>query len=93
MNKDKVIASLYEVKGREFVGEAGAGLVKVTVAGDMRVTRVEIDPDMFASDRRLDDLGFLADLFKSAVNQAIGRGVEGLMLELNDQVTQGNFNG
>ena len=69
-----------EVKNSECVGEAGAGMVKVTIKG-LTITKVEIDKDMFTKTMPevLEDFGFMAELFKAAANQAIQRA--------NEQVT------
>ncbi|MHA2280292.1 MAG: YbaB/EbfC family nucleoid-associated protein [Promethearchaeota archaeon] len=71
--KEKVTRQIEEIKNREYTGDAGAGMVKVTIRADLQVTKVEIDHTMFAktAPEMIKDLDFLADLFKSAINQAI----------------------
>ena len=50
-------------------GDAGAGMVKVTVNGKLEVTRLTLSDDALKSgDREL-----LEDLIKGAVNQALGK--------------------
>lgn len=56
------------VAGREVVGEAGAGLVRVTMNGRHDVRRVEIDPSVLAEDKVV-----LEDLLAAAVNDAVRR--------------------
>ena len=53
---------------REVVGEAGAGLVRVTMTGRHDVRRVEIDPSVLAEDKVV-----LEDLLAAAVNDAVRR--------------------
>ncbi|MBB3061956.1 YbaB/EbfC family nucleoid-associated protein [Microbulbifer rhizosphaerae] len=49
-------------------GEAGAGMVKVTMNGRHDVTRVEIDPGLLGEDKEM-----LEDLLAAAVNDAVRR--------------------
>lgn len=55
-----------EVKNLEIVGEAGAGLVKVTMTGRHDVKRVSIDPSL-----KGEDLELVEDLLAAAVNDAV----------------------
>jgi len=55
-----------DVKNLEIVGEAGAGLVKVTMTGRHDVKKVSIAPDLAN-----EDLEMLEDLFAAAVNDAV----------------------
>lgn len=52
---------------REVTGEAGGGLVKVTVTGAMTVTKVVLDPITAT------DLEMLQDLITAATNDALRR--------------------
>ena len=52
----------------EVVGEAGAGMVKVTMAGSHSVRRIEIDPSLMEDDKEL-----LEDLVAAAFNDAARR--------------------
>lgn len=61
-----------EIARMEVIGEAGAGLVKVTMLGNHNVKRVEIDPSLFD-----DDKDMLEDLLAAAVNDAVRRVEEG----------------
>lgn len=67
-----------EIKNKEYTGDAGAGMVKVTMTGDMRITNVRIDHTIFAktAPEIIDNLDFLADLFKAATSQAIEKSVK-----------------
>lgn len=49
-------------------GEAGAGMVKVTMNGRHDVTGVEIDPGLLGEDKEM-----LEDLLAAAVNDAVRR--------------------
>lgn len=55
----------------EVVGEAGAGLVKVTMTGRNDVRRVSVDPSVLTEDKEL-----LEDLLAAAVNDALRRADE-----------------
>ena len=57
-----------EIAQLECTGEAGAGLVKVTVNGKHEVRRVEIDPSLLADDKEM-----LEDLIAAACNDASRR--------------------
>lgn len=52
----------------EVTGEAGGGMVKVTMNGQHQVKRVEIDPSLMGDDKEM-----LEDLIASAVNGATQR--------------------
>ena len=51
----------------EVTGQAGGGMVKVTMNGKHAVTRVEIDP------MAMDDREMLEDIVTAAVNDAVNR--------------------
>lgn len=57
-----------ELAQMEVVGEAGAGLVKVTMTGSHAVRRVELDESLLQDDKEL-----LEDLLAAAVNDAVRR--------------------
>ncbi len=56
-----------ELAGMEVVGEAGGGMVRVTMGGDRVVRRVAIDPAI----REDGDWDLVEDLVAAAVNQAL----------------------
>ena len=56
-----------ELARLEVTGDAGGGLVKVTMTGKHAVRRVEIDPSL------LDDREMLEDIVTAAVNDAVNR--------------------
>ena len=56
-----------ELANMEVTGEAGGGLVKVTMTGRHAVKRVEIDPSL------LDDREMLEDIVTAAINDAVNR--------------------
>lgn len=56
-----------EIASMEVLGEAGGGMVKVTMTGKHELVKVEID------DSLMDDKEMLEDLFAAAVNSASRR--------------------
>ncbi len=66
--QDKMQKLQAEIANAEVVGEAGAGLVKVTMTGRHDVRRVELDPDLLGEDKEI-----LEDLLAAAVNDAVRR--------------------
>lgn len=80
----KQMKQVQEELGRtELRGEAGAGLVKVTMTGRHDVRRVDIDPSLLTEDKEI-----LEDLIAAAVNDAV-RKVEACSQEKMGGVTQG----
>jgi nucleoid-associated protein EbfC len=73
-----------ELERLELVGEAGAGLVKVTVNGKNETRRVEIDASLL----KPDDKGVVEDLVVAACNDARRR-VEELVQERMRALTGG----
>ncbi|MCP4063260.1 MAG: YbaB/EbfC family nucleoid-associated protein [Gammaproteobacteria bacterium] len=57
-----------EVAKAEVTGEAGAGLVKVTMNGRHDVRKVDIDPSLMTEEKDI-----LEDLLAAAVNDAVRR--------------------
>lgn len=72
-----------EVASMEVTGEAGAGLVKVTMLGNHNVRRVSIDESLLEDDKEM-----LEDLVAAALNDAVRR-VEEASKEKMAQVTGG----
>ena len=72
-----------EIANMEVVGEAGAGLVKITMNGRHDVRKVEIDPGLMTDDREM-----LEDLLAAAVNDA-NRRVETMTQEKMAGLTAG----
>jgi hypothetical protein len=66
--KDNVEKAQAEVANIEVVGEAGGGMVKVTMSGRHEVKKVQIEPAVASGDREL-----LEDLVAAAVNDAVHR--------------------
>jgi hypothetical protein len=56
-----------ELARMEVTGEAGGGLVKVTLTGKHAARKVEIDPSL------LDDKEMLEDIITAAINDAVNR--------------------
>tara|TARA_R110001592_G_scaffold52446_3_gene160427 strand:- start:1748 stop:2071 length:324 start_codon:yes stop_codon:yes gene_type:complete len=57
-----------EAAKAEITGEAGAGLIKVTMNGRHDVRKVEIDPSLMSEEKDI-----LEDLLAAAVNDAVRR--------------------
>lgn len=56
----------------QFIGEAGGGLVKITLDYRGIAVKVEIDDEIFKSD----DKDFISDLFVCALNDATNKMLE-----------------
>jgi DNA-binding YbaB/EbfC family protein len=56
-----------ELAGLEVTGEAGGGMVKVTMNGKHAVRRIQIDPVL------MDDKEMLEDIVTAAMNDAVNR--------------------
>ncbi|WP_277811957.1 YbaB/EbfC family nucleoid-associated protein [Chromohalobacter canadensis] len=72
-----------EIAETEVTGEAGAGMIKVTMNGRHDVSSVNIDPSVMEEDKEL-----LEDLLAAAVNDAV-RKVEATSKERMEEVTAG----
>lgn len=66
--QERMQKSQEEIANMEIVGEAGAGMVKVTMTGNHNVRRVEIDESLME-----DDKDMIEDLVAAAVNDAVRR--------------------
>ncbi|QCI20610.1 YbaB/EbfC family nucleoid-associated protein [Buchnera aphidicola (Brachycaudus cardui)] len=67
--QDKMAKIQEEIANMEVTGEAGAGLVKVTINGAHNCRRVEVDPSLLHND----DKDMLEDLAAAAFNDAARR--------------------
>lgn len=81
--QSKMQAVQAEIESLKVVGEAGAGLVKVTMNGRHDVTAVDIDPLVLGEEKAI-----LEDLLAAAVNDAVRR-VEAQNREKMAEVTAG----
>ncbi len=79
-----------KLNSEEFEGEAGAGMVKVTMLGNFRVKSVNIDPKLLKDNRDDDALHhLLSDLSAAAYNDAVSKievAAKSNMVELASQV-------
>lgn len=66
--QEKLGALQRDLALRSVEGSAGGGMVRVTMMGDLRVQRIEIDPAL----TERGDREMLQDLVAAAVNAAIG---------------------
>lgn len=81
--QDKMQRMQEEIARLEVTGEAGAGLVKVTMTGNHNVRRVSIDDSLMQDDKEM-----LEDLIAAAINDAARR-VEETSKEKMASVTGG----
>ncbi len=81
--QDRMQKAQEDIAKMEVVGEAGAGMVKVTMLGNHNVRRIEIDPSLMEDDKEM-----LEDLMAAAVNDAVRR-VEETSKEKMAEVTGG----
>lgn len=81
--QEKMKQAQEEIANLEVTGEAGAGMVKVTMTGRHDVKRVEIDPSLMDDDKEL-----LEDLVAAATNAAV-RKVEDETKEKMSGATEG----
>ena len=72
-----------EIAQLEVTGEAGAGLVKITINGAHNCRRVEIDPSLMEDGKEM-----LEDLIAAAYNDAVRR-VDDLQKEKMESITAG----
>ena len=72
-----------EIASLEIVGEAGGGMVKVTMTGKHEVRAVAIEPAVIGEDREM-----LEDLVAAAINDAVHK-VEARVQEKMSSVTAG----
>ena len=73
-----------EVATVEAAGQAGGGLVKVTLTGKFEMKKLEIDPELFKED----EVEILEDLILAAHNDAKAK-VEEIMQEKTKELTAG----
>ena len=73
-----------ELETKEVTGQAGGGVVKVTVSGKKEVTKVEIDPEAVDPE----DTEMLEDLIMAATNEAL-RQIEDLSQQTMGKITGG----
>lgn len=66
--QEKMQKAQEELQSIEVVGEAGAGMIKVTMTCNHNVRRVEIDPSLMDDDKEM-----IEDLVAAATNDAVRR--------------------
>lgn len=69
--QEKMKQAQEEAQQLEVTGEAGAGVVKITVNGVHNCRKVEIDPSLLEDDKEM-----LEDLIAAAFNDAVRRAEE-----------------
>ncbi len=73
-----------ELESKEVTGQAGGGVVKITVSGKKEITKVEIDPEAVDPE----DTEMLEDLIMAAANEAL-RQIEELSQQTMGKLTGG----
>ncbi len=76
--KEQMEAIRQRVARLQVTGEAGAGMVKVTMGGEGQVTDIKIDPELLAKDQK----DMLEELLISAANDAMRKTKEAVAHEL-----------
>lgn len=69
--QEKMQKAQEEIANMEVTGEAGAGMVKVTMLGNHNVKRVDIDESLMEDDKEM-----IEDLVAAAINDAVRRVAE-----------------
>ena len=82
--QEQLAAAQENLKTQTVDASAGGGMVKVTVNGDMEITKLQIDPDALDPE----DVEMLQDMVMAAVNEAI-RGVNELANKQMGAITGG----
>lgn len=73
-----------DIAAMEAIGQAGGGMVKVTISGKFEMKKLDIDPSLFKED----DVEILEDLIIAAHNDAKSK-VEQAMQEKTRELTAG----
>lgn len=81
--QERMAKAQEQLASMEVEGQAGAGMVKVTMTGKHAVKRVQIDPALMTEDRDM-----LEDLVTAAMNDAVHR-VEVMTQEQMGSLTAG----
>lgn len=81
--QEKMAEMQKELALKEVCGQAGAGMIKVTMTGRHDVKKVEIDPSLLSEEKEM-----LEDLLAAAVNDAVRR-VEEANKEFISKMTGG----
>ena len=88
--QEKMKKAQEELASKEVRGEAGAGLVSVTMTGRHDVRRVQIDDSLLSEDKEV-----LEDLLAAAVNDAVRKVEENNKGQMGDMLSgmgmPGNF--
>ncbi len=80
--QEKMQKAQEELANKEVLGEAGAGLVKVTMTGRHDVRRVDIDDSLLSEDKEV-----LEDLLAAAVNDAVRKVEENNKGQMGDMLS------
>lgn len=69
--QEKMKRAQEDLAKMEVVGQAGGGLVKVTMSGRHEVRRVQIDPSLLGDDKEMAE-----DIVAAAINDAVNKVAE-----------------
>ncbi|MDN5925381.1 MAG: YbaB/EbfC family nucleoid-associated protein [Xanthomonadales bacterium] len=72
-----------ELANMEVIGQAGGGMVKITMSGRHEVRRVEIDPSLLGDDKEMAE-----DIVAAAINDAVNKIAEATQQRMGG-LTQG----
>jgi hypothetical protein len=84
--QEKMGKNAEEQQQKRFVGEAGAGLVKVTINGQRQALRVDIDDSVLKEEKPV-----LEDLLLAAINNALNKAEESSSFSISDIASQLNL--
>lgn len=84
--QEKFSKSSEDMKQQVFVGEAGAGLVKITFNGQRQAQHIEIDASILKEDKQV-----LEDLLLAAINNALSKVEDSHSFSVADIANQFNL--
>ena len=86
--QEQLAAAQENLKTQTVDASAGGGMVKVTVNGDMELTKLQIDPDALDPE----DVEMLQDMVLAAVNDALASAQEAANTQMSAAAGLGNMN-
>lgn len=82
--REQLAGAQQEAKNISVTGEAGGGLVRVVVSGQLEVQEINIEPKAVDPN----DLSLLEDLLRAAVNDGLAKVNEQLQGQMGDMARQ-----
>ena len=86
--QEQLAAAQENLKTQTVDASAGGGMVKVTVNGEMELTKLQIDPDALDPE----DVEMLQDMVLAAVNDALASAQEAANTQMSAAAGLGNMN-